>query len=227
MSGILIGSMSTMSSGVLDPQALINGAGAWGLAVVCLIAFVETALLVGFFLPGDTLLFFTGVLTLTGVIQAPLWLVITAVSVAAILGDQVGFLIGRRAGPAIFNRKESGIFSRASVVKTEAFFTRFGPATVTIARFVPMVRTFAPVTAGVGSMRHRTFLAFNMIGAAAWASTVILLGYGLGHFPAVAEFTSKYLDLILIAVVLISTVPVLVRTLVLHRRSRARAADAR
>jgi len=215
-----------LSSGVLDPQALISGAGVWGLAVVCLIVFAETALLVGFFLPGDTLLFFTGVLTITGALHAPLGVVIAAVSVAAVLGDQVGFLIGRRAGPAIFNRKESGLFSRASVAKTESFFERFGAATVTIARFVPMVRTFAPVTAGVGSMRYRTFITFNLIGAVAWVGSVILLGFGLGHLPGVAEFTARYLDLILVGVVLASTVPVLMRSLVVRRRSRTRAADA-
>ncbi|MGO4104431.1 DedA family protein [Leifsonia sp. YAF41] len=227
MSGILIGSMSNMSSGILDPQALINGAGAWGLAVVCLIVFAETALLVGFFLPGDTLLFFAGVLTLTGALPAPLWLVIVAVSVAAVLGDQVGYLIGRRAGPAIFNRKESGLFSRASVAKTESYFRRFGSATVIVARFVPMVRTFTPVIAGVGSMRYRSFITFNVIGGVAWSSAAILLGFGLGHVPGVAEFTARYLDLILLGVILVSTVPVLVRSLVLRRRSRLRPANAR
>lgn len=221
MTSALIGGVSNLSSGILDPQALIGSAGVWGVAVVCLIVFAETALLVGFFLPGDTLLFFTGVLTLTGVIQAPLWLVITAVSVAAILGDQVGFVIGRRAGPAIFNRKESGLFSRASVAKTESFFERFGSATVTIARFVPMVRTFAPVIAGVGSMRYRSFITFNVIGAVVWVTSVILLGFGLGHIPGVAEFTAHYLDLILVGIVAVSTVPVLVRGLVVRQRSRA------
>lgn len=217
---------SGLSSGILEPQAMISGAGMWGLAIVCLIVFAETALLVGFFLPGDTLLFFTGVLTLTGALHAPLGVVIAAVSAAAILGDQVGYLIGRRAGPAIFNRKESGLFSRASVAKTESFFERFGSATVTIARFVPVVRTFAPVIAGVGSMRYRTFILFNVIGAVAWAGAVILLGFVLGQIPGVADFTAQYLDLILVGIVVVSTVPVLGRSLVLRRRARSRAADA-
>ncbi|MEO6310086.1 MAG: VTT domain-containing protein [Leifsonia sp.] len=216
-----------LSTGILDPQALISGAGVWGLAVVCLVVFAETALLVGFFLPGDTLLFFTGILTLTGALHAPLWMVIIAVSVAAILGDQVGYLIGHRAGPAIFNRKDSGLFSRASVAKTESFFERFGSATVIIARFVPIVRTFAPVSAGVGSMRYRSFITFNVIGAVAWAGSVILLGFGLGHLPGVAEFTARYIDLILVGIIVVSAVPVLVRSLMLRRRSHARAADAR
>lgn len=223
----LASTVSTLNSGILDPQALIAGAGMWALAVVCLIVFAETALLVGFFLPGDTLLFFAGVLTLTGALPAPLWLVILAVSVAAILGDQVGYLIGRRAGPAIFNRKESGLFSRASVTKTESYFARFGSATVIVARFVPMVRTFTPVIAGVGSMRYHSFITFNVIGGVAWSSAVILLGFGLGHVPGVAEFTARNLDLILVGVILVSTVPVLVRSLVLRRRSRLRPANAR
>lgn len=208
------------SGGLLDPQALINGAGGWGLVIVCLIVFAETALLIGFFLPGDTLLFFAGVLTLSGALHAPLGVVIATVAGAAILGDQVGYLIGLRAGPSIFNRKESGLFSRASVTKTESFFERFGSATITIARFVPVVRTFAPVVAGVGSMRYRTFIAFNVIGAIVWSGTVILVGFGLGHIPGVADFTAHYLDLILIGIVVVSAVPLLWRSLLLRRRAR-------
>jgi membrane-associated protein len=224
-SGLRGGVSNTLSNGILDPQALITGAGVWGLAVVCLIVFAETALLIGFFLPGDTLLFFTGVLTLTGALHAPLWLVIAAVSVAAILGDQVGYLIGRRAGPAVLNRKESGLFSRSSVTKTESFFARFGSATVTVARFIPVVRTFAPVIAGVGSMRYRSFITFNVIGAVVWSSSVIMLGFGLGHIPGVAEFTARYIDLILVGIVALSTAPVLVRGLLLRRRGRSPASD--
>lgn len=147
-------------------------------------------------------------------------------SVAAILGDQVGYLIGRRAGTAVFNRKESGLFSRASVAQTESFFERFGSMTVTIARFVPVVRTFAPVIAGVGSMRYRSFIIFNVIGAVGWAGSVILLGFGLGHIPGVAQFTAQYIDLILVGIVVLSTVPVLVRSLLVRRRARSRRADA-
>ncbi|MFJ8896013.1 DedA family protein [Leifsonia sp. NPDC102414] len=207
-------------SGLLDPQGIIDAAGPWALLGVCAIVFAETGLLVGFFLPGDTLLFFTGVLTLTGHIGEPLWLVVVAVIVAAFLGDQLGYAIGRRGGPRVFERKESGFFSRASVERTQRFFDRFGGAAVTIARFVPVVRTFAPVAAGVGRMRWGLFTVFNIVGAAVWATAVILLGYGLGHIPGVADFVSTYLDVILIGIVVVSVVPILVRAVALRRRSR-------
>ena len=208
---------------MLDPQSLISGAGAWGLVIVCAIAFIETGLLIGFFLPGDTLLFFTGVLTLSGVIAEPLWVVIPAVAVSAALGDQLGFLIGRKSGPAIFDRKESGLFSKKSVARTQGFFDRFGPAAVTIARFVPVVRTFAPVAAGVGKMRRRTFTIFNVIGAAAWTTALIMLGWGLAHLPGVAEFAAKYIDVVLIGIVVVTVVPIAIRLIVAQRKSAREA----
>jgi len=208
---------------MLDPQSLISGAGAWGLVIVCAIAFIETGLLIGFFLPGDTLLFFTGVLTLSGVIVEPLWVVIPAVAVSAALGDQLGFLIGRKSGPAIFDRKESGLFSKKSVARTQGFFDRFGPAAVTIARFVPVVRTFAPVAAGVGKMRRRTFTIFNVIGAAAWTTALIMLGWGLAHLPGVAEFAAKYIDVVLIGIVVVTVVPIAIRLIVAQRKSAREA----
>jgi membrane-associated protein len=209
-------------SGLLDPQALIQAAGPWALLGICAIVFAETGLLLGFFLPGDTLLFFAGVLTLTGQIPQPLWLVIIAVAVAATAGGEVGYLIGRTSGPAVFDRRESGVFSRASVVRTQQFFDKYGNGAVVVARFVAVVRTIAPVAAGVGRMRHRVFSLFNLIGAAVWAAAVVLIGYGLGHIPGVADFVSRYLDLVLIAIVVLSVGPVLVRTITLRlRKSRA------
>ncbi|MDR6613818.1 DedA family protein [Leifsonia sp. 1010] len=210
----------TAHLGLLDPQGIIQAAGPWALLGICAIAFIETGLLVGFFLPGDTLLFFTGVLALAGRFSEPLWVIIVAVIVAAALGDQVGYLIGRRTGPRVFERKESGFFSRASVDRTQRFFDRFGGAAVMVARFVPVVRTFAPVAAGVGKMRWPLFTVFNVVGAAIWATAVIMLGYGLGHIPGVADFVSSYLDLVLIGIVVISVVPVLVRVIAVRRRTR-------
>ena len=208
---------------MLDPQSLISGAGAWGLVIVCAIAFIETGLLIGFFLPGDTLLFFTGVLTLSGVIAEPLWVVIPAVAISAALGDQLGFLIGRKSGPAIFDRRESGLFSKKSVARTQGFFDRFGPAAVTIARFVPVVRTFAPVAAGVGKMRRRTFTVFNIIGAAAWTTALIMLGWGLAHLPGVADFAAKYIDIVLVGIVIVTVVPIAIRLVVAQRKSAREA----
>ncbi|MCU1414919.1 MAG: Membrane protein [Microbacteriaceae bacterium] len=213
------------ASGLLDPQSIITGAGAWGVAVVCAAVFAETGLLVGFFLPGDTLLFFTGVLTLTGVIQQPLWLVIVLVAVSAMLGDQLGFFIGRTSGPPIFERRESGLFSKKSVTRTHGFFDRFGPIAVTLARFVPVIRTFAPVAAGVGHMSRRVFTLFNVIGAAGWTTLVILLGFGLAHIPGVADFVSQYIDIVLVAIVVLSVGPVIIRSIVIRRRSSTRPTE--
>jgi membrane-associated protein len=207
------------TAGLLDPQSVIAGAGVWGLAVVCAIIFVETGLLVGFFLPGDTLLFFTGVLTLSGVISQPLWVVIPAIALSAVLGDQLGYIIGRVSGPRIFDRRDSGLFSRKSVSRTQGFFDRFGPAAVTIARFVPVVRTFAPVAAGVGTMPRRVFTMFNIVGAVLWTTGVVLLGFGLAHIPGVATFAARYIDFVLIGIVLISVLPVLIRAAATRRQN--------
>ena len=207
------------TSGLLDPQSVIAGAGVWGLVVVCAIVFVETGLLVGFFLPGDTLLFFTGVLTFSGVISQPLWVVIPAIALSAAMGDQLGYTIGRTTGRRIFDRRDSGLFSRKSVTRTQEFFERFGPAAVTIARFVPVVRTFAPVAAGVGKMPRRVFTMFNILGAALWTTGVVLLGFGLAHIPGVADFAARYIDLVLIGIVVLSVVPVVIRAVVTHRQN--------
>jgi membrane-associated protein len=208
-----------LSSGLLDPQSLITDAGVWGLVVVCVAVFAETGLLIGFFLPGDTLLFFTGVLTLSGAIHQPLWMVILLVGVSAALGDQIGYFIGRKSGPAIFERRESGVFSRRSVTRTQGFFDRFGPAAVTVARFVPVVRTFAPVAAGVGHMSRRLFTLFNLAGAAIWSGLIISLGFVLAQVPGVTGFVSKYIDIVLIGIVVLSVVPVLVKTIAVRRRN--------
>jgi membrane-associated protein len=205
-------------TGILDPQAVISGAGSWGLLVVCGIVFAETGLLIGFFLPGDTLLFFTGVLSLSGVFGQPLWVAIPAIVASAALGDQLGYVIGRRTGPRIFERKESGVFGRRSVARTQAFFDRFGPAAVTVARFVPVVRTFAPVAAGVGKMPRHVFTMFNVAGAAVWATGVVLLGYGLAHIPGVSDFAARYIDIVLVGIVVASIVPVSLRAVVARRR---------
>jgi len=222
--GTMLHSAFSMS-GLLDPQSVIAGAGAWGLLVVCAIVFAETGLLVGFFLPGDTLLFFTGVLAFSGVISQPLWLVIPAIALSAVLGDQMGYFIGRKSGPRIFERRESGLFSIKSVERTQGFFDRFGPAAVTVARFVPVVRTFAPVAAGVGKMPRRLFTTFNVVGGVVWSTLVILLGFGLAHIPGVAGFAAKYIDIVLIGIVILSVVPILIRTIAARRKSISASAN--
>ena len=198
----------------LDPETLIEGVfGPWALLGVCLIVFAETGLLVGFLLPGDTLLIITGVMTFTGFINFPIWVVCLAISIAAFVGGEVGYLIGHRVGPRIFERKESGVFSMENVRRTNAFFERFGGLAVIIARFVPIVRTFAPVAAGVGHMNYKKYSLYNAAGALIWGSGLTFAGWLLGVIPAfkigdltvdLRHFIVEYIDVILIGAVVLT-----------------------
>src|SRR5690606_38147072 len=186
----------------LDPEVIIGAAGPWALLVVCFIVFAETGLLVGFLLPGDTLLVISGLLTHTSdVFGVNIWLVSLLIAVAAFVGGEVGYLIGHKGGPAIFERKESGLFSRKNVERTNAFFERFGPLTVVLARFVPIVRTFAPGAAGVGHMPWKTYSLYNLVGALLWGFGLTMLGYGSAYIPWTAGLVTECIDLVLLAVV--------------------------
>jgi membrane-associated protein len=191
----------------LDPETLISGFGAFALLGVCFVVFAETGLLVGFLLPGDTLLVITGLLTFTGVIEIDIWWVALAIGLAAFLGGEVGYLIGHKAGPKVFERKETGLFSVENVQRTNAFFERFGGIAVILARFVPVVRTFAPVAAGVGHMNYRKYSLYNLIGALIWGAGLTTAGYLLGYIPPLADFVTNYIDIILLAAVVVSVVP--------------------
>lgn len=215
---------ASVFGGLLSPEGLIHAAGSWSVLIVCAVIFAETGLLVGFFFPGDTLLFFAGLLTFTGVIKLPVWVTILCIAVAAAAGAQLGYVIGRASGPPIFERRETGTFSRESVERTHRFFERFGPLAVTLSRFVPVVRTFGPVAAGVARMSFRTFLAFNLLGAVIWSALLVGLGFFLGHVPGVANFVSNYMDDIMIAVVVVSVVPALVRVLLGRMRAKSERA---
>lgn len=206
----------------LAPDNLIAAFGAFAVLGVCAIVFIETGLLVGFFLPGDSLLFTTGLLVATDVIQTPIWIVASLIGLAAFLGDQVGYQIGRASGPKIFNRPNSRFFRQEYVDKTSEYFERYGGRTIIIARFIPIVRTFAPVVAGVGTMRYRTFVTYNIIGALLWGVGVTLLGYWLGQF----EFVQTYLEPILIAIVVISAIPVFIELFRARRNGRRNKANA-
>ena len=207
----------------LDPQNLITGFGAFALLGVALIVFSETGLLVGFFLPGDTLLLITGVLTFAGVIEFDIWWVCLAISLAAFLGGEVGYLIGHKLGPKVFERKETGLFSVENVRRTNAFFARFGGFAVILARFVPIVRTFAPVAAGVGHMDYRKYSLYNAIGALVWGSGLTFGGYLLGYIPWLSDFIVEYIDLILLAAVTLTVIP----TVFHYFRSSQKAKHAR
>jgi membrane-associated protein len=193
----------------LDPTNVIDAVGAWALVVVCAFVFAETGLLVGFILPGDTLLVISGILSFGPHHVMPLnvfWVALFIV-IAAFLGGEVGYAIGRKAGPPIFERKESGLFSRRNVERTNAFFERFGGIAVILARFVPIVRTFAPVAAGVGHMPWRRYSLYNAIGAVIWGAGLVVLGYLLNYIPPVRDFVTSYIDVILLCAALIAIVP--------------------
>lgn len=194
----------TIASGLFDSQAIIEGAGVWAVLVVAAIVFIETGLLIGFLLPGDTLLVITGVLAFQGTITQPIWVVSLVLIAASIAGNQVGYQIGKVGGPAVFKRSEGGLLSHKSVERTEAFFHKWGPLSLTIGQYVPIVRTLLPVAAGIGRMNRRTFTLYNALGAVLWAGFLPILGWLVAHIPGVAELVTEYIDLVLIAVVVVS-----------------------
>jgi membrane-associated protein len=191
-----------------DPKQLLNDFGGAATIVLILAIFAETGLLVGFFLPGDSLLFTAGILAAQskpGAAHLNLAFVLVGCFAAAVVGDQVGFTIGEHAGPRLLRRPDSKLFKREYVRRTEAFFDRHGPKTVLLARFVPVVRTFAPPLAGVGKMTRSTFTIFNIVGAAIWVFGVTLLGYFLAD--AIGNSIDTYLLPIILVIILISLVP--------------------
>lgn len=202
----------------MQPEFWIEKAGASAIYVVTAIIFAESGLFFGFFLPGDSLLFMMGFLTsggaadfaaengLTDAVSAlpalPVMLVIFFV--AAVAGDQVGYLFGRKVGPAIFSRPDSRLFKQAHVGRAHDFLEKHGPKTIFLARFVPIVRTFAPIVAGVGKMRYRTFITYNIFGGLVWAVGVTSLGHFLGN----VEIVRDNIEYTIILVVLLSLTPV-------------------
>jgi membrane-associated protein len=207
----------------LDPQNL-STLGNWAPWVAAAIIFAECGLLIGFFLPGDTLLFTIGLLVGTGVVGLPLWVACALLALAALLGNIVGYEIGRFVGPAIFKREDSPLFKHENVDRAAAFFERWGAPAVTLARFVPIVRTFITVVAGVGRMDRRRYFFFSTIGAVLWAGGVTLLGYFLGSIPFVHDHMStifNVVELVLVAVIVLSVAPIILETI---RRRRASSA---
>ncbi|MER6103062.1 VTT domain-containing protein [Streptomyces sp. NPDC001832] len=207
--------MNTLALGPswLDPDYLIN---TFGLPGVLLIVFAESGLLIGFFLPGDSLLFTTGLLVTTGQLKVPLGLVCALVALAAIIGDQVGYLFGRKVGPSLFKRPDSRFFKQENVEKAHEFFEKYGPKSLILARFVPVVRTFTPIIAGVSRMNYRSFITFNIIGGVLWGVGVTLLGAGLGKI----DFVREHIEAILILIVLISVLPIAIEYLRARSKSK-------
>ncbi|MFE9722435.1 VTT domain-containing protein [Streptomyces sp. NPDC005794] len=211
--------MNTLALGPswLDPDYLLN---TFGLPGLLLIVFAESGLLIGFFLPGDSLLFTTGLLVTTGDLKHPLWLVCVLVALAAIVGDQVGYLFGRKVGPALFKRPDSRLFKQENVEKAHEFFEKYGPKSLVLARFVPVVRTFTPIIAGVSRMDYRSFIVFNIIGGILWGVGVTVLGAALGKI----DFVHANIEMILILIVLISVLPIVIEFLRARSKSKKEAA---
>lgn len=197
---------------VFDINSLLTNGG---LLVIGLIIFGESGLLIGFFFPGDTLLISAGVFAASG--KLPLAAVIVVASIAAVAGDNIGYHIGRLAGPKLFTKKDSLLFRREYLTKAHRFFERYGARSMLIAHFIPVVRTFLPVVAGAGKMPHIKFSLFDAIGDCAWAIAVTLLGYYVGsHIPGL----DHYILLLVAAAVVISFAPVIWH--LLARRKKAR-----
>ncbi len=203
--------------------ALLDFANNWvkkgGLFVLGLIIFAESGLLVGFFLPGDSLLFFAGFLASNagGRLLPGLPATAAVAFAAAVVGDQVGYLFGKKVGPSLFDRPQSKFFKPSHVAKAQDFFDKHGAKTIVLARFVPIVRTFAPIVAGVGNMKYRTFVTYNLIGGALWGIGITSLGYFLGEI----EFIEKNIEFAAIIIVAISILPVVLEFMK-HRKAAQR-----
>ncbi len=195
----------------IDVESIL---GAMGILGILLVVFAESGLLIGFFLPGDSLLFTAGFLVNVGIIKFDINLLVLLLFIAAVLGDSVGYTFGRRVGRRLFNRPNSRLFKQEHIQKAEAFYEKHGGKTIIIARFIPVVRTFAPVVAGVGKMSYRTFISYNLIGGLLWAGGITYLGYFLGSW-----FTSFGLDIdqvilpVVAIIILISISPALIHLL--------------
>jgi membrane-associated protein len=201
----------------IDPQQLIRSFGTIGLFVII---FAESGLLFGFFLPGDSLLFTAGLFAARGDLN--IVVVLIGCFLAAVIGDQVGYAFGRKVGPSIFSRPNSRLFKQSHIQRADEFFEEHGAKTIVLARFVPVVRTFAPILAGVGSMRYRTFLVYNLIGGFLWAIGVTSLGYLLGDQIG-ADNIDKYLLPIIFVIIVISVLPAVFEVLRHRRKAKASA----
>lgn len=204
--------------GLLDPHTVIDEFGAYALWGAALVIFIECWLFP--FLPGDSLLFLVGVLIAQQEkITVPLWLACVVLTVAAVLSNVVGYAVGAKVGPAIFNKPDSRFFKQEHIDKTFAFFDKYGNRAIVLARFVPIVRTFITLAAGVGRMPFRRFITYSAIGGVVWATGVTLLGYWLGQ----VDFLGDHIDLLLVALVVVSLVPIAFEA----RRARSRTRDPR
>ena len=194
----------------LDAQWLLEHFALWFgpfmIVAVAAVVFMETGILVLSFLPGDSLLFTLGLLAATGHVKTPVWVICLVLGLSAFAGDQLAFTLGRRLGPKVFAKPKSRFFNPQNVQKTQEFFERHGGKAIILARFMPVLRAFVPVAAGVGRMSHAHFAAYNFIGAVLWTSGLTLLGYFLGQVP----FVNKYSEYFILLILVLSVLPMLI-----------------
>jgi membrane-associated protein len=198
-----------------DLEGILRDLGPLAMVIVCLIIIAETGLLVGFFLPGDSLLFTVGLMIGTDLIDVPIWLACILISASAIVGDQLGYFIGRKAGPAVFKRPNSKFFSQKNAERAQQFFVKHGAKAVIFAHYVPILRTFVPVAAGVGKMQYSYYLRNNLIGAISWGIIVPLIGFFLGQIP----FVRENVILVTLTLVAISLIPVALEVIKARRKN--------
>jgi membrane-associated protein len=198
------------SGGILDPSALLTGTGPWVLVLIVVFIFIETGLLFPF-LPGDSLLFTAGLLSVRLGLPIPVLIVVAAA--AAFAGDQVGYLIGKRFGRRLFSPR-ARVFKTRYLDRADAFFLRYGARALVLARFVPIVRTYVPPVVGMSHLPYRKFLLWNAIGGVAWAVIAVLAGFWLGRIP----FVANNVDLIAVAIVVVSLIPIAIEMLRARRR---------
>jgi membrane-associated protein len=190
--------------GLLDGSVSLADLIRWGGYVVLVaIVFCETGLLIGFFLPGDSLLITAGLVAATG--HLDIWWLNALLIAAAIVGDSVGYAIGYRAGPRLFTKEESLLFSRKHLLRTKVFYEKYGGKTIVLARFIPLVRTFAPVVAGIGQMEYRRFVFYNVFGGIGWVVSLTWAGYLLG---TLIPDISRYIHIVVLVVIVLSLVPI-------------------
>jgi membrane-associated protein len=202
----------------IDPERLIRSVGFIGLLAV---VFAESGIMLGFFLPGDSLLFIAGFLSATTNLLPNIAIVSLGCWIAAVAGDQVGYAFGRNAGPRLFKKEDSKLFKQEYITRAEEFFEKHGSKTIMIARFVPVVRTFAPIVAGASAMNYRKFVAYNIVGGFLWAVGFTQLGYWLGNtFPSLGD----RIELIVLLIIVVSVVPVGIH--LLRERSKSKKAKA-
>ncbi len=193
----------------------IKGVIEWGgLLILIAIVFAETGLLIGFCLPGDSLLVAAGFVASTGTLD--LWQILVFVSLAAIVGDSTGYAIGRKAGTTLYAREQSRWFRRDHLLATKTFYEKYGGVTIILARFMPFARTFAPVVAGIGEMNYRKFVTFNVVGGVGWVWSMSLLGYFFGQIP----FVQKHIEKALLGIIALSLMPMVVHVIKARRHTQ-------